>query len=771
MPVVVLSGFILALVTPWIVRVLRGWSGWAIALLPLTLTLYFLGHMNGIASGDVLLQRHTWVSSLNVNLSFSLDGLSLLFSLLITGIGAIVFIYSGTYLKDHPEFGRFLSYLLMFMGSMLGVVLADNLITLFVFWELTSLSSYLLIGFYHGKDSSRNAALQALLVTGAGGLTMLAGFLLLGQMGGSLEISTLLGKGESIQVAAMYPYALILILLGAFTKSAQIPFHFWLPSAMEAPTPVSTYLHSATMVKAGVYLLARLSPILGGTELWVEILVPVGALTMVAGAWLALLHTDLKLILAYTTVSALGMLVMLLGIGTDTAVLAAMVLLLAHALYKGALFLVVGILDHETGTRDALRLGGLLRPMPVTAVAGGLAALSSAGVPPFFGFISKELTYEAALGIPSNYLTAMVLFASAAFVTAGCIVGLGPFWGRKDDYDKEPHDAPFSLWLGPLLLGLKGLSIGLFPGFVAGVLIAPAVTAVTMRSTSVDLALWHGFNPSLLLSGFALLVGIVIFLAWDGFRRVASRMDHSRKWGPARWYGFSLEALDRMAGFITGLLQSGHLHVYLLMVIVAATGLIGASLFGHRLPLYIARWSDVRLYELLLAGIILIATLIIVRTQSRLTAIVSLGVVGYGVAILFLLFSAPDLAMTQFCIETLSVVLLVLVLFRLPSFKRYSGTTDRVRDAITALAAGGIMIALVLSATSLSREPPLLPYYLKNSLLLAKGRNIVNVILVDFRGLDTMGEITVLSVAAIGVYSLLKLRQSEKDTENQEERG
>jgi multicomponent Na+:H+ antiporter subunit A len=387
----VLSGFMLAIIAPWLHRLTRGATGWLLALLPAGLAVYFASLLGSVANGEAITISRPWATGLGINLSFYVDGLSLLFALMITGIGALVIIYAGSYLAGKPQLTRFYTLVLMFMASMLGVVLAGNLITIFVFWELTSLTSFLLIGLDHDRPGARAAALQALLVTGGGGLALMAGLLLMGQIGGSLELATLLSNGNAVREHALYVPVLLLILLGAFTKSAQTPFHFWLPNAMEAPTPVSAYLHSATMVKAGVYLLARLSPLLGGTDEWHYLVTGAGIVTMLLGALLALVQTDLKRILAYSTVSTLGALVLLLGLDTTLSVKAAMLFLLVHALYKGALFLVAGILDHETGTRDIRRLGGLARAMPITAAAAVLAALSMAGLPPMLGFINKEL--------------------------------------------------------------------------------------------------------------------------------------------------------------------------------------------------------------------------------------------------------------------------------------------------------------------------------------------------------------------------------------------
>ncbi|HEU5462661.1 MAG TPA: proton-conducting transporter membrane subunit, partial [Candidatus Binatia bacterium] len=433
MLLIILSGFVVAIFAPWVYRFTGDARGWLFALVPAGLTIYFANFVPAISAGEVMTFSHEWSPSLGLTLSFLVDGLSLLFALLISGIGALILIYAGSYLAGHPHLGRFYAFILLFMASMLGLVLCDNLLVLFVFWELTSISSYFLIGFDHEREAARAAALQALLVTGGGSLALLAGILLLGLAGGSLEVSALLANAEVVRASNLYVPIVLLVLAGAFTKSAQVPFHFWLPGAMEAPTPVSAYLHSATMVKAGVYLLARLSPVLGGTELWLHTLSAVGAVTMVTGAYLALRQTDLKLILAYLTVSALGILILFLGIGTTQAIAAAMVFLLAHALYKGALFLVAGIVDHETGTRDVNKLGGLRSAMPITAMAAGLAALSLAALPPTLGFIGKEMLLEATLAAngAGPILTVALVLASIIFVATAGIVGVRPFFGKK----------------------------------------------------------------------------------------------------------------------------------------------------------------------------------------------------------------------------------------------------------------------------------------------------------------------------------------------------
>jgi multicomponent Na+:H+ antiporter subunit A len=765
----VLSGIVLALLAPALARVARTAAGCLLAMLPAGLTVYFLSLIGPTGAGSPTRESYLWVPSLGVTLSFYADSLALLFALLITGIGALVFIYAGGYLAGHHHLGRFYSYLLLFMASMLGVVLADNVITLFVFWELTSLSSYLLIGFNHERTAARSAALQALLVTGLGGLALLAGLLLLGHAGGTMELSQLSERADAVRGHALYLPILLLILAGAFTKSAQFPFHFWLPSAMEAPTPVSAYLHSATMVKAGVYLLARLSPVLGGTDLWKLLLMPVGAATLLVGSVLALCQTDLKLLLAYSTVAALGVLVLLLGIGTTAAAHAVVVYLLAHACYKGTLFLVAGAVDHEAGTRDVTRLAGLFRVMPITALAAGLAALSMAGVPPFLGFIAKELLLEATLAGPAALgVTAAAVTGGALLVTAAAMVGVAPFLGQPIT-PRPAHEAAWSLWIGPLLLAGGGLSLGLWPGSIDRALLGSAASALRGDAAAMKLALWHGWTLMLALSAVTLGCGVVLFVNRTMLSSLGLIIEPAGRWGPARWYALALDGLHKLARLQTRLLQSGYLRYYLLSVLVVLvllailTGVrYGPEVFAYGLGR--PDHTDIRFYEAGLAVMIVAASLMSVLSRSRFAAIGGLGMVGYAVALLFVLFGAPDLAMTQFLIETLTVILFVLVFYHLPGFARLSSGASRLRDGIVALTVGALMTVLVLVTGRVQMHEPISRYYADQSQPAAHGRNIVNVILVDFRALDTLGEISVLALAGIGVYALLKLRPAKQES-------
>ena len=734
-------------------------AGWILALPLLALAVYFARLLPVVAAGETFLVARDWVPSLGLRLSFLLDGLSLLFVLMICSIGALVLIYAGGYMAGRSYLGRFFTFLVLFTVSMLGLVLADNLLLLYVFWELTSISSYFLIGFESERAKARAAALQALLVTGGGGLALLAGVILLGQAGGSFEVSELLNQGDVLRAHPLYVPALLLILAGAFTKSAQFPFHFWLPGAMEAPTPVSAYLHSATMVKAGVYLLARLSPALGGTDWWLWSVAGVGGVTMLVAAWLALTQFDLKRILAYSTVSALGMLTFLIGLGGSLAIQAAMAYLIGHALYKGALFFVAGSVDHETGTRDINHLSGLARPMPLTALAAAVAAFSMAGLPPLFGFIAKELSYEAALHAPAMvWITAAAVTANIFLVAVAVMVGLRPFLGKARPTPQPAHEAPLSMLLGPLVLGALSILFGLWPAGAADALVSAATSAVMAEETSIHLVLWHGLTPALALSAVTLAGGIAVYVATGWIRRGAARFERVGQWGPAGWYELSLKGLNGLAEAQTNLLQSGYLRYYLMITVAATVALVSYALFGRGTWTAAVDWTNLRIHEVGLAALMLLAILAALMMKSRLAAIAALGVVGYGVSLVYVLFGAPDLAMTQFLVETLTVILFVLVFYHLPEGKVVSERFARWRDAALAISVGALMTALVLVGTP-ENYPPISGFFDEHSVEQGHGRNVVNVILVDFRALDTMGEITVLSVAAAGVYALLKLRK------------
>ncbi len=769
----VISGFALALFAPVIHRFKPAWSGGILALLPLSLFIFFCSYIAEISSGIEIVESVAWAPQIGVAFSFYLDGLSLVFALLITGIGALIIFYAGGYLHGHPNLGRFYTYMLGFMASMLGLVLASNVISLFIFWELTSLSSYFLIGFDHHRESARSAALQALLVTGIGGLALLAGLILLGLAGGSQEIYQLLGQGNAIRSHQLFVPMLILVLAGAFTKSAQVPFHFWLPSAMEGPAPVSAYLHSATMVKAGVYLVLRLSPVFSGSAAWHTSLTLFGGVTMIAGAWLAIVQTDMKKLLAYTTVNGLGMLVFLTGVGTPVALQAAVVFLIAHALYKGSLFLSAGVVDHETGSRNVRELRGLRRRLPLITVAAVLAGMSMAGLPPLVGFVGKELIYETVLASPGpGQLTAVAaLLANTLLLAATGVLLLRPFFGRPatEEVDGDTHRVSVDLWLGPVLPAAAGLIFGLFPSMVSHWLVSPAASAAAAQHIETHLSLWHGFTPMLLMSLVTVALGCVFYLA---FVSTETRIDRWR-WlgtiGPDRWYAIGLDVLKGLAHWQTRFLQSGYLHHYVLTIVLTAIILTAVTMI--RLKGFFIPTTDLQigLFEAVIVGVMILAALVAVMSKSRLSAIVAMGVIGYGLALIFVDFGAPDLAMTQFIIETMTVILFVLVIYRLPRYRIIASRSSRLFNALVAAASGALMTSLVLVAHGVREGSRLSQYFADNSLLLAHGRNVVNVIIVDFRSMDTLGEITVLALAGIGVYTLLKLRPHRNDEQAEDQ--
>ena len=771
MLLLVLIGFGTAALAPWLYTMLKERTGWVLAAYPLTVFVLLEVLSGRVANGNRITEAHEFLPSMGISLSFAFDGLSLLFGLLISGIGALVAIYAGGYLKGHPLLGRFFAYLMMFMSAMLGVVLADDLIALFVFWELTSISSYLLIGFNHEEEKSREFALQALLVTGGGGLALLAGLLMLGTVAGTFEISAIRHQGEFIRGHALYVPIFALIAIGAFTKSAQFPFHFWLPNAMAAPTPVSAYLHSATMVKAGIYLLARFDVVLGDTPVWTWTVGLAGLATMTLGAIRALRETDLKRILAYSTVTALGTLTLLIGLSSKDALKAAVVFLVVHSLYKGALFMVAGNVDHETGTRDVTQLGGLRSKLPFTSKAAMVAAFSMAGFPPLFGFIGKELAYKAKLGL-EWWVPALGVLANALTVTAALIVALRPFWGNlKHLPDKQPHEAPRSMLLGPVVLAGYCLLLGLYPGHIEQRIIAPAVQAVVGKPMEIHLALWYGLNLALLLSAITVALGIACYVFWDPLRRMISLADPLWNHGTEAGYSLALRSLIKAANAQTRFIMAGGLRRYLLwiFVIVAAAPasallLRGGSAFPTELPsLYITEW--------VLVTVIATAAVAATVAPRRLTAIASIGVVGFTIALLFQILSAPDLAITQLMVETLFVVIIVLVIHHLPRLAATRPLTraQTTRNLLVALAVGATVTVLIWSATALPFSTHISEYFAAESVPTAHGQNVVNVVLVDFRATDTLGEITVLAVAALSVYALLKLRLGKADRETGEE--
>lgn len=756
--------FLAALLAPLLVRLLGHNAAFVLALAPVMSFLHFLCFLPEVSRGEFFTGGYAWVPSYNLSFSWYIDGLSLTFALLITGIGALVVLYAGGYMKGHAQQGRFFSFLFLFMGAMLGLVMSDSFLMLFIFWELTSITSFLLIGFDHERPLARRAALQALVVTGCGGLFLLAGLLLIWNVTDITQFSLLMILGDGLRASPFYLPALLLILGGAFTKSAQFPFHVWLPNAMQAPTPVSAYLHSATMVKAGIYLLMRFHPVLGGTPAWQIILPVFGGLTLIVGTFLALRQTDVKLMLAYTTVASLGLLVLLIGFGSEHAIEAAVLYLVAHALFKGGLFMVAGILDHETGTRDITRLGGLRAAMPVTFAAALLAAISMAGLPPFFGFLAKEEIYAALVhsDLRSILLTGVAVIGNALMVAIALAVGLKPFVGARRDAPKHAHEAPLLLWLGPLLLGLAGLAAAVFSGPFHRLLSSPMAAAVKGAPAAITISLEPHLGLPLLLSVVTVLLGIAVYLLLDRARAGMARLLEALGPGPDLAFDDIIAGLVRLSVRLTSLLQGGRMDVYLTVtfVAVAAILLLPPVVYGE-LPAVPVWPKDALFHQLALLAIAVIGVGAVLLAKDRLTAIVALGIQGFAVAVLFLLFGAPDLSFTQFMVETLSVVILALVMTRLrlsPSDRRPLGQT--LLDATIAILCGLGLSLLLLKSTQGRFDTVLSDFFNAYSKTIAHGANVVNVIIVDFRGTDTLGEIAVVMITALAILALIRIRSA-----------
>ena len=762
--------FIGAALAPIVMRRLGAAGAWLLAIIPAYAFLAFAFHLPAIPKDGAVRGGVDWIPSLGVGLSWYLDGLSLSFALLISGIGFLIVLYAGGYLKGHPRHGRFMSFLLLFMGAMQGLVAADGFLTLFVFWELTSIASFLLIGFDHQREASRRAALQALVVTGMGGLALLAGLITIGMATTTDTLSALLADGNALRTSAFYTPALILILLAAFTKSAQFPFHFWLPNAMEAPTPVSAYLHSATMVKAGVYLLMRLNPVMGDTPLWETILPLFGGATLIVGSVLALRQSDLKLMLAYTTVGSLGLLVMLTGFGTETAVMAAVLYLIAHALFKGALFMVVGILDHETGTRRIEDLSGLRRAMPLTFAAALGAALSMAGLPLFTGFLAKETIYEAlteGAGARPLLVLIVAILGNAAMAAIGFAVGLKPFVGAARETPRNAHEAPVLLWLGPVVLALVGLSFALLTYWFYSFLADPMASAVAGNVVQNHASSLPHLSLAFGLSLLTLAIGAALYFSLDGLRRSVGGGLAALGWGPDRGFDQVMRGLVRLAVRITAVVQNGRLDIYITVAfVVIAAALLVPMIVAGELP----DWPSIPMLQLHEWAVLLVAVTglyAVLRSRNRLTAIVSLGIQGFAVAVLFLLMGAPDLSFTQFMVETLSVVILALVMTRIrlePTDHR--PWNEKLLDGTIAVACGLGFGLLLLKVTQGVFDTALTDFFNANARIIAHGRNVVNVIIVDFRGFDTLGEIAVVTITGLAILAIIRIGTPREKREN-----
>ncbi|RYV50971.1 Na+/H+ antiporter subunit A [Pengzhenrongella frigida] len=777
MLLLIVAHFAMALAAP----VLVSWWGrrayLVLAAAPASAMVWALAHTGAVMRGDGPVELVEWVPGLQLSLAFRLDTLSWLMVVLVGGIGALVLVYSSAYFSATAGgLGRFGAVLVAFAGTMLGLVVADNLLLLYTFWELTTVFSYLLIGHYADRKASRRAAMQAIIITTAGGLAMLVGLILIGADAGTYRLSEIIANpphGPAIPVAAA------LILLGAATKSALIPVHFWLPAAMAAPTPVSAYLHAAAMVKAGVYLVARFAPAYAELTVWQVMITVLGCGTLLLGGYRALRQHDLKLILAFGTVSQLGLIVLLVGLGTKAAALAGLAMIGAHAMFKAALFLAVGVIDTATGTRDLRRLSGVGRALPATALAAGLATASMIGLPPFAGYVAKEAALEALQHDVGGWVGWVVL--GAVVVGSGFTVayGLRLYWGAFATKRSVTHPAtpagepeptgpgvppaitrPSWLLVWPsLVLGILGLAAALLPGLGED-LLSPYADTYPVGEPS-HLTLWAGFTPTLALTAVILGGGALLFWA----RRPVERFQDTLRTGPEAdlVYRRFMRRLDDFSADITAVTQRGSLPVYLAGILIVFVALGGTALVtGTSLPTSVRAWDSPG--QLIAAGVIVVAAILTVRARRRLKAVVLLGISGYGIAVLYLLHGAPDLALTQVLVETITVVVFVLVLRRLPAYfsDRPLPASRWLRLAL-ALAVGITVAGLTLVAPGARIHLPQSLDFAEEAYSFGGGENIVNVVLVDIRAWDTMGEIAVLLVAATGVASLIFLQRRSGD--------
>lgn len=789
-----------AILIPFLYKYLKNiHTGWFVLAVPVTLVAIYATYIAKVSNGEVFTATFDWIPSLDIAFVSYLDGLSLLFTLLITGIGSLVVLYSIFYLdKQKEQLHNFYVYLLLFMTAMLGVVQSDHLISLYLFWELTSISSFLLIGYWYTRDGSRFGALKSMMITVGGGLLMLGGFVLLSIMGDTYSIRELIAQAPDLVSHPLFTWALVLILFGAFTKSAQFPFYIWLPDAMEAPTPVSAYLHSATMVKAGIYLVARFTPLFAASELWVWLVSGIGLLTLFWGSFFAVKQTDLKGILAFSTVSQLGLIMSLLGVSAmafhvadaqntvfKVAAFAAIFHLINHATFKGSLFMIAGIVDHETGTRDIRKLGGLMSIMPLSSTVALIGSFSMAGLPPFNGFLSKEMFLTAMLSVQEfglfNFDTWGVLFPVVAWV-ASVFTFVYSFYfvmhtfvkkGNVEKLPKKAHEAPIGMLISPLILASLVVGIFFIPNIIGDTFVKPAVFAMqpflydSPAAIDIHVAAWHGFKPELFMTLGVIAVGLVLFATLAKWQKLYYKWP--QKISLNSLYDGTMNFMDKGMNRFSRLYMTDSMRHYLLYMFSAISIIVISTLFmKNAFSISFEGTAPIRVYEITLIIVLVIGVLTTLFAKARITAIIGLGSVGYTVALFFVIFNAPDLALTQLVIETISVALFLLAFYHLPRLTRINERMRfQVNRAVIAVSVGAMVTLVALSAQSQKIFPSISKYYEDTVATLAGGGNIVNVILVDYRGFDTLFEIAVLSIAGMGIFAMIKLRLSKKEKINE----
>ncbi|MEF2968585.1 Na+/H+ antiporter subunit A [Paenibacillus sp. M1] len=792
--------FISAIAVPFLYKYLnrRIHTGWFVLLVPLTIFIYLLQYIPHVAAGETYKYILSWIPSFDINITSYVDGLGLLFGLLISGVGALVIIYSIFYMsKTREALHNFYVYLLMFMGAMLGLVFSDHLLVLYGFWELTSVSSFLLISYWYERKSSRQGALKAMLITVLGGFGMLAGFIMLIIMGDTYSIREIIANLDAIQGHALFIPAMLCILLGAFTKSAQFPFGIWLPDAMEAPTPVSSYLHSATMVKAGIYLVARMTPVFGGSAVWFWLVAGIGIITLLYGSLTALKQTDLKALLAYSTISQLGLIMSLLGVGSlavyfgpgesgtvfTVATFAALFHLFNHSTFKGSLFMVVGIVDHETGRRDIRYLGGLMQVMPITFTIALIGAFSMAGLPPFNGFLSKEMFFGAVTEVSHagifglskiGALFPIIAWVGSVFTFVYCMIFVFKTFGgkyRPEKMTRTVHEAPLGMLISPIILGLLVILVFFFPNVLGKYILTPALTSVLpmMSVSAYDLKIsaWHGLNMELLMTIGVVVIGFLLF-------KIAKKWIKAIRNYPQRLtlnhlYNVTLQGTEKLSSSLTDRYMTGSLRHYLIYIFAFFVILLmGSLLLFHGLRFDISNNAVISVFDAGLVIGMIIAALTVLLTSNRIVAIVALGALGYMVSMFFVIFRAPDLALTQMVVETVTTVLFLLCFYHLPKLKKdIERIPFKLTNLIISVAVGLTVTILALSANGHKLFEPITSFF-ENAYELAGAKNIVNAILVDFRGFDTMLEISVLTIAGLGVYTLIHQRAKRREQDETE---
>ncbi|SDH46528.1 multisubunit sodium/proton antiporter, MrpA subunit [Alteribacillus persepolensis] len=788
--IAIVAPFIAAVFVPFLYKKLpKIHTGWFVLTIPAILFVYFLQYLPVTSSKQTVTAVWDWIPSLGIHFTAHVDGLGLLFALLITGIGMLVVLYSIYYLsKEREALNNFYTFLLMFMGAMLGVVLSDNLIVLYTFWEITSLSSFLLISYWYEREKSRYGALKSMLITVMGGFSMLVGFVMLYAMTGTFSIQEIIASAGDITSHDLFIPAMLTILLGAFTKSAQFPFHIWLPDAMEAPTPVSAYLHSATMVKAGIYLVARLSPVFAFSGEWMWIVAGFGIVTLFWGSFSAVQQTDLKGILAFSTVSQLGMILSMLGVGAAAihfdsmddnlyigATTAAIFHLINHATFKGSLFMMAGIVDHETGTRDIRRLGGLMTVMPITFTIAVIGSFSMAGLPPFNGFLSKEMFFTAMVDITSfqafNMDSFGVLFPVVAWVASiftfiySMMLVFKTFTGKMqpEKLDVKPHEAPFGMLLSPIILVSLVIVFGFFPNILAYTVIEPAMASILPSLLGegeqfyVDIYFWHGWTIELYMTMGVIGIGTLLYLSLRKWVAVYDVFPSSLTLNHI--YDQTVAGVEKVSSQLTGAYMTSSIRHYLLYIFSFFVVALVFVLFNKDAFSVDGATAPISVYEGVLAAVLVTTALVVMFTRSRLKAIIGLGVLGYTIALFFVIFRAPDLALTQLIIETVSVALFLLCFYHLPQISRkLENMRFRAGNFIVSLAVGLTVTLIGISANSSRLFESIAGFFPEASYDEAGGKNMVNVILVDFRGFDTLLEILVLAIAAAGIFTMIKLR-------------